>query len=378
MDPIGLSDTAESSKLMQPALAKAFNQVLTQGDFINGAAVSTFAQALGKYLRVASVIPCGNGTDALQIALMALNLPFGSEVIVPAFNYVAAMEAVALLGLVPVLADVLPDTFNLDPTSVIAKISAKTRAIIVVHLFGQCADLAALLQISRLHQLYLIEDNAQSLGAQYKSQNGSTFYAGTVGHIGTTSFFPTKMLGALGDGGAIFTNDLKMATSMQQIARHGQQQKYQYEQIGVNSRLDTLQAAFLSVKLKFLNNNIAQRQLRAQEYGNLLHRLPLVKIPGRADYSTHVFNQYVVQVPEVHRDKLRQYLQQHQIPTAVYYPTPLHVQPAYRYLNYHSGNFPVAETVCQKVVALPMHTALTLDQVQYIAQHIITYFETHS
>ena len=377
MNLIRLTDAAETSKLIQPALEKAFNQVLTQGDFINGAAVSFFAEALGKYLQVPAVIPCGNGTDALQIALMALSLPVGSEVIVPAFNYVSAMEAVALLGLVPVLADIHPGTFTLNPDSVTAKITAKTRAIIAVHLFGQCADLQALLEISRSHELYLLEDNAQSLGAQFRSHDGSALYAGTVGQIGTTSFFPTKMLGALGDGGAIFTNDLEVATTMQQIARHGQKQKYRYEQIGVNSRLDTLQAAFLSVKLQFLNNYITQRQFIAREYDNLLQSLSFLQVPQRASYSTHVFNQYVVQVPAAHRDQLRPYLQQHHIPTAVYYPVPMHQQPAYQYLGYKTQDFPVAEAVCEKVMALPMHTALTLDQVQYVASQIFKYFEVY-
>jgi len=226
--------------------------------------------------------------------------------------------------------------------------------------------------------LYLVEDNAQSLGAQFIYPTGTYCFAGTLGHMGTTSFFPNKTLGALGDGGAIFTNDAELATTMQQIARHGQKQKYQYERVGVNSRLDTLQAAFLEKKLNFLNYYIAQRQLIAQEYDTWLQNLSLLQIPQRASYSTHVFNQYVVQVPAAHRDHLRRYLHEHRIPTAVYYPTPLHQQPAYQYLGYKSHAFPVAEALCQKVVALPMHTALTLEQVQYIAGHISEYFKIYT
>ncbi|QNF34187.1 DegT/DnrJ/EryC1/StrS family aminotransferase [Adhaeribacter swui] len=378
MNPISLSDAQDTGKLLQTALESAFNEVLQSGDFINGAPVKTFAKALGNLVRVPEVITCGNGTDALQIALMALDLPPGSEVILPAFNYVSALEVVVLLGFVPVLADVLPDTFSLEPNSVKARFTAKTRAIIAVHLFGQCAGLGFLSEFCRQHQLYLIEDNAQSLGAQCLSSEGKSAYAGTVGHIGTTSFFPTKMLGALGDGGAIFTRDQKLATSMRQITRHGQSQKYTYARVGVNSRLDTLQAAFLLVKLNFLNFYISQRQAIAQQYDQLLQNNTFIQVPARSLESTHVFNQYVIQVPAGYRDSLRHYLHEQQIPTAVYYPSPLHTQPAYQHLGYQTGDFPVAEAICPKVIALPMHPALTLDQVQYITFHILKFFKNQT
>ncbi len=376
MNPIRLSDVPDSCALLKPDLEKALHLVLSQGNFIKGSQVSEFAQALSNYLQGPEVIPCGNGTDALQIALMALDLPPGSEVIVPVFNYVSAVEAVALLGLVPVFADVLPDTFNLDPVSVERKISYKTRAIIAVHLFGQCADLKALTDLARTHELYLIEDNAQSLGAQYLTNDGSRYFAGTIGHIGTTSFFPTKMLGALGDGGALFTKDEELATMIRQIASHGQSRKYTYERIGVNSRLDTLQAAFLLVKFKYLNSYIEQRQLLAQQYDDNLQSSNLIELPARANYSTHVFNQYVVQVPAEQRENLRAFLLRKQVPTAIYYATPLHHQPAYQYLGNFTGDFPVAETICQKVLALPMHPALTLEQINYVSACIMEFEES--
>ncbi|PSR52447.1 transcriptional regulator [Adhaeribacter arboris] len=375
MNPIRLSDVSDSCALLKPALENAFAQVLAEGNFIKGAPVAEFVHYLSEYLQGPQVIPCGNGTDALQIALMALDLPPGSEVIVPVFNYVSAVEAIALLGLVPVFADVLPGTFTIDPDSAAAKISYKTRAIIAVHLFGQCADLKALTELARKHDLFLMEDNAQSLGAQFVAANGFRYFAGTVGHIGTTSFFPTKMLGALGDGGALFTKDEDLATILRQIASHGQSRKYTYERIGVNSRLDTLQAAFLSIKLKYLNANIGQRQLLAQKYDQNLQESHFIQVPKRADYSTHVFNQYVVQVPAGHRNNLRAFLLQKQIPTAVYYATPLHLQPAYQYLGNFAGDFPVAENICQKVIALPLHPSLTLEQADYISSSIQEYVQ---
>ncbi|QMU28988.1 DegT/DnrJ/EryC1/StrS family aminotransferase [Adhaeribacter radiodurans] len=373
MHPIRFSDVSDSCTLLKPDLENAFAQVLTEGNFIKGTPVRDFAQELSKYLQGSEVIPCGNGTDALQIALMALDIPPGSEVIVPVFNYVSAAEAVALLGLVPVFADVLPDTFTLDPASVAAKISYKTRAIIVVHLFGQCADLKTLTLLAQKHDLFIVEDNAQSLGAEYIAADSTRYFAGTVAHIGTTSFFPTKMLGALGDGGALFTREEELATAIRQIASHGQSRKYTYERVGINSRLDTIQAAFLLVKLKYLDTYIEQRQLLAQEYDQHFQDSRLIQVPGRAAYSTHVFNHYVVQVPAEQRDNLRTYLLQKQIPTAVYYATPLHLQPAYYYLGNFYGDFPVAESLCQKVMALPLHPALTLEQVDYIISCIKEY-----
>ena len=350
-------------------------EVLESAAFIQGPPVAQFAAELGEYLGGAHVIPCANGTDALTLALMSLNLPAGAEIIIPAFTYVATLEAAALLGLRPVLADVCPDTFNLDPAAVEAALTPRTGAIIAVHLFGQCADLDALRTISAQHGVALIEDNAQAIGATFRFQNGETAFAGAVGDVGTTSFFPSKNLGGLGDGGALLTADASRAALLGQLANHGQSRKYHHQRIGLNSRLDTLQAALLRVKLRQLAHHTAARQAVAARYDAALATVLGLRIPARDPRSSHVFHQYTIQVDEAgRRDDLQNYLRRLGIPTMIYYPLPMHAQPAYAYLSYRAGQFPVAERLCGAVLSLPIHPLLTVEQQEYIISSVEAFF----
>ena len=365
--PIQLLDLAAEHALLQPALNEAVQEVLNSAAFIQGPAVGQFAAELGEYLGGAHVIPCANGTDALTLALMSLNLPAGAEIIVPAFTYVATLEAAALLGLRPVLADVFPDTFNLNPAAVEAALTPRTGAIIAVHLFGQCADLEALRTTAARHGVALIEDNAQAIGATFRFATGETAFAGAVGDVGTTSFFPSKNLGGLGDGGALLTRDAARAALLHQLANHGQSRKYHHQHIGLNSRLDTLQAALLRVKLQQLPANTAARQAVAARYDAALATVPGLAIPARDPRSSHVFHQYTIQLAETdRRDDLQNYLCRLGIPTMIYYPLPVHAQPAYAYLGYRLGQFPVAEQLCRAVLSLPIHPLLTSEQQDYI------------
>jgi UDP-2-acetamido-2-deoxy-ribo-hexuluronate aminotransferase len=365
--PIQLLDLAAEHAALQPALDEALREVMATAAFIQGPAVGQFAAELGEYLGGAHVIPCANGTDALTLALMSLELPAGAEVIVPAFTYVATLEAAALLGLRPVLVDVLPDTFNVDPAAVAAAITPRTGAIVAVHLFGQCADLEALRAISRQHGVALIEDNAQALGATFRFADGATAFAGAVGEIGTTSFFPSKNLGCLGDGGALLCRDADRAALLRQLANHGQSRKYHHQRIGLNSRLDTLQAALLRVKLRQLPALTAARQAVAARYDTALAGIPGLRIPARDPRSSHVFHQYTITLDEAgRRDELQHFLKSCGVPTMIYYPLPVQAQPAYAYLGYQMGQFPVAERLCQSVLSLPIHPLLTPEQQEYI------------
>ena len=369
--PIQLLDLAAEHALLQPALNEALREVLESAAFIQGPPVAHFASELGEYLGGAHVIPCANGTDALTLALLSLQLPAGAEVIVPAFTYVATLEAAALLGLKPVLADVRPDTFNLDPAAAEAAITPRTGAIIAVHLFGQCSDLEALRAIAVRHGVALIEDNAQAIGATFRFADGNTAFAGTVGEVGTTSFFPSKNLGCLGDGGALITADAARAALLHQLANHGQSRKYHHQHIGLNSRLDTLQAALLRVKLRQLPPNTAARQAVAARYDAALAAVPGLAVPARDPRSSHVFHQYTVQLAEPGwRDDLRNHLHRLGVPTMVYYPLPVHAQPAYAYLGYRAGQFPVAERLCGAVLSLPIHPLLTVEQVDYVTDAV--------
>jgi UDP-2-acetamido-2-deoxy-ribo-hexuluronate aminotransferase len=373
--PILLLDLAAEHAALQPALNDAMQEVLDSAAFIQGPAVGQFAAELGQYLGGAHVVPCANGTDALTLALMSLNLPAGAEVITPAFTYVATLEAAALLGLRPVLVDVLPDTFNIDPAAVEASITPRTGAIVVVHLFGQCADLEALQSISQRHGVALIEDNAQALGATFQFKNGEMAFAGAVGEVGTTSFFPSKNLGCLGDGGALLTHDATRAALLYQLANHGQSQKYYHQRIGLNSRLDTLQAAVLRVKLRQLPHNTAARQAVAARYDAALAAVPGPSIPARDTRSSHVFHQYTIQVEGVgRRDELQLFLRKCGVPTMIYYPLPVHAQPAYAYLGYRAGQFPVAEQLCGVVLSLPIHPLLTEEQQDYVIGCVRAFF----
>ena len=373
--PIQLLDLVAEHAALQPALNEAMREVLDTAAFIQGPAVGQFAAELGEYLGGAHVIPCANGTDALTLALMSLELPAGSEIIIPAFTYVATLEAAALLGLKPVLVDVRPDTFNIDPVAVEAAITPRTGAIMAVHLFGQCADLEALRMISTRYGVVLIEDNAQAIGAMFQFQSGETAFAGAVGAVGTTSFFPSKNLGALGDGGALLTRDADRAALLHQLANHGQSRKYHHQRIGLNSRLDTLQAALLRVKLRLLPANTAARQAVAARYDAALAGVPNIAVPARDPRSTHVFHQYTIQVEETgRRDELQLFLRKCGVPTMIYYPLPVHAQPAYAYLGYRAGQFPVAERLCGAVLSLPIHPLLTGEQQEYISGRVRAFF----
>ncbi len=377
LPPILLLDLAAEHAAYQSELDAAWHDTLRAAAFIQGPAVGEFAAELGAHLGGAHVVPCANGTDALTLALLSLALPPGTEVIVPAFTYVATLEAAALLGLRPVLVDVRPDTFNVDPAAVRAALTPRTGAVVAVHLFGQCADLEELTAICQSAGVALIEDNAQALGATFTFASGKTAYAGTVGQVGTTSFFPSKNLGCLGDGGALFTRDAARAALLRQLANHGQSQKYHHQRIGLNSRLDTLQAALLRVKLRHLPTAQAARQAVAARYDAALGGIAGLQIPTRDPRSSHVFHQYTLTVEgEGWRDALQQHLKQQGVPVAVYYPLPVHAQPAYQYLGCKAGDFPVAERLCGQVLSLPIHPGLTVAQVGYVAAAIQQFFRT--
>lgn len=360
---------------IKPQIDLAIAEVLQQSNFINGHQVKTFAQNLADYVKVKHVIPCANGTDALQIALMALDIKPGSEIILPVFTYVATAEVIGLLGLKPVFVDVEADTFNIDLSQIEAKITPNTAAVVPVHLFGQCADMEMLLALGEKYNIAVIEDAAQAIGASYTFKNGAVKQAGTIGTIGTTSFFPSKNLGCYGDGGALFTNNHELAIKIQTIANHGQKKKYYHEIIGVNSRLDTLQAAILNQKLNYLDTYVANRKKAAAFYDTALASIKYLSLPFRNNFSDHVFHQYTLKVLNGKRDLLKEYLAQHGIPTMVYYPVPLHQQNAYKAYNNKNESFPVSEELCRQVISLPMHTELTIEQLEYITSVIISFFE---
>jgi dTDP-4-amino-4,6-dideoxygalactose transaminase len=369
MKNIKMVDLHKQYLRIKPEIDKAIEGVLTSTAFIQGPQVNEFALALGKYVGTEHVVTCGNGTDALQIAMMALDLKPGDEVIVPAFTYVATAEVIALLGLSPVFVDVNENTFNIDTGVLDAAVTKKTRAIVPVHLYGQCADMEPILKIAREHQLHVIEDAAQALGSEYTFGDGSKKIAGTMGTIGTTSFFPSKNLGCYGDGGAIFTDDQDLAERIRMIANHGQKVKYHHDVIGVNSRLDTLQAAILKVKLRYLNGYTERRNDVADYYDKTISN-PLCGKPFRAKNSTHVYHQYTVKIPAGQRDQLQQYLSSQGIPTMIYYPLPLHLQTAYQTSRYPEGSFPVAEKLSKSVLSLPVHTEMEAAEMEFISSTI--------
>lgn len=346
-------------------------EVIDSAAFIKGAKVTSFAEHLEAYTGAKHVIPVGNGTDALQIALMALGLKPGDEVITPTFTFIATAEVVALLGLTPVVVDVEWETINMDVESVRRAITPRTKAIVPVHLFGQCANMEAIMALAREHNLFVVEDACQAIGAQYTFANGETRQAGTMGHIGCTSFFPSKNLGCYGDGGAIFTNDDALADKMRAIANHGCRVRYHHDEVGVNSRLDSIQAAVLDAKLPHLNEYIAARQRAATYYDEAFAGNDKLLIPGREPHSTHVFHQYTLRVLGADRDKLREQLAERGIPSMVYYPVPLHQQKAYRDARYKDGDFPVAERLASCVLSLPMHTELDEEQLAFITSNVL-------
>ncbi len=351
----------------------AIESVLLSSSFIQGPEVKEFAQALSAKNQNTHVIPCANGTDALQIAMMALDLKHGDELILPVHTYVATAEVIALLGLVPIFIDVDANTFNIDVDQIESKITPRTKAIVPVHLYGQCADMEPILRIAKDHNLFVIEDVAQALGAEYTFANGTVKNAGTMGIIGTTSFFPSKNLGAYGDGGAIFTNDSVLAEKMTMIASHGQKVKYHHDVIGINSRLDTLQAAILNVKLKYLHEYTHKRNEAANFYDNELTSCTFLEIPTRAKYSTHVFHQYTLKAEGINRDDFKKYLEGKGIPSMIYYPVPLHLQKAYQRPGFGIGSFPVTEQLSKTVISLPIHTEMTSEELVYICQTVKEY-----
>ena len=349
----------------------AMQRVIDNCAFINGPQVKTFSAHLAEYLRIPYVIPCGNGTDALQIALMALELRPGDEVILPAFTYIAAAEVVALLGLTPVLVDVDPHTFNLDPQKIEAAVSEQTKAIIAVHLFGQSCEMETIMALADAYHLYVIEDNAQSIGAEYTFPDGRVQKAGTIGHIGITSFFPSKPLACYGDGGALMTSDEALATRIRMIANHGQECKYHHKRIGCNSRLDTLQAAILDVKLKHITAFTEARRKVAAHYDEALAACEQFVLPARSPFSTHVYHQYTIQVKDGNRDALQDLLKERGIPSMVYYPLPVHHQEAYGSVSRISGSLDVATRLCESVLSLPIHTEMSAEQQQYITETLV-------
>ena len=346
-------------------------EVLKTTTFINGPLVDQFKCELGTYLKAKFVVACGNGTDALQIALMALDLEKGDEVIIPSFTYVATAEVISLLGLKAILVDVDPLTFNINIENIEPCITKKTKAIIVVHLFGQAADIEPIIEFSKKNKLYVIEDNAQSLGCEYEMEiDRIKIKTGMIGDIGCTSFFPSKNLGAFGDGGAIYTNNEKLGRKMEMIANHGQSKKYYHDIVGCNSRLDSIQAAILIPKLKKIDEYNSRRQQAAKYYDCGLSHLSSIILPYRNKKSSHVFHQYTLRITNGKRDELKAYLDSIQIPNAIYYPVPLYEQKAYKAFKGNVNHLAVTEILCKEVLSLPMHTELNNEMLDYIINHV--------
>jgi dTDP-4-amino-4,6-dideoxygalactose transaminase len=371
MRKIQMVDLQSQYAKIKQDIDAGIQEVIDTAAFVKGQKVSDFQAHLEAYTGAKHVINVGNGTDALQIALMALGLKPGDEVITPTFTFIATAEVVALLGLTPVVVDVNWDTMNMDIDSVRRAITPRTKAIVPVHLFGQCADMEALMQLAEEHHLFIVEDACQAIGAKYTFSNGETKQAGTIGHIGCTSFFPSKNLGCYGDGGAIFTNDDELAAKMRAIANHGMVIRYHHDMIGVNSRLDSIQAAVLDAKLPHLDEYIAARQRAAAFYDKAFRDNDKLLVPGRDAHSTHVFHQYTLRVVGADRDALREGLAQRGIPAMIYYPVPLHQQKAYLDPRYKDGDFPVAEKLAACVLSLPMHTELDIEQLEYITSNVL-------
>ena len=351
-------------------------KVIDNTSFINGPKVNEFSENLSKYLRGVNVVPCANGTDALQIALMALDLKPDDEVILPVHTYVATAEVIALLQLKPVFVDVHPDFFTIDITQVENKITEKTKAIVPVHLYGQCADMELILEIANKYDLFVIEDTAQAIGAVFTFSDGRECVAGTMGNIGTTSFFPSKNLGCFGDGGAIFTNDDHYAEKLRSIVNHGMKVRYYHDNVGVNSRLDSIQAAILNIKIKYLDLYNQARIEAANYYDDAFLNHPNIEIPYRVSYSSHTFHQYTLKTNGIDRNKLKDELAKEKVPAMIYYPVPLHLQKAYKDARYKDGDFPITESLSKSVISLPMHTELDKKQQDFIINKFLKKIET--
>ena len=375
MNEIRMVDLKSQYQKIKNEIDLSISNVIDNTEFISGPQVKAFQQQLEDYLKVKHVIPVANGTDALQIALMALGLKQGDEVITSNFTFIATLEVIALLGLKPVIVDVDPQTFNISIEGIKKAITPKTKAIIPVHIFGQCSDMENIMNIARASNLFVVEDCAQATGAVYKFSDGRSSFAGTIGDLGTTSFFPSKNLGCFGDGGAILTNNDNLAQMCRSFANHGMKVRYYHDHVGVNSRLDSIQAAILSVKLKHLNEYNEARQKAASYYDQAFAGQAKIRIPARNPKSSHIFHQYTLVLSGVDREELKKYLQNKGIPAMIYYPVPLHLQNAYQYLGYKEGDFPITEQLCKSVISLPMHTELNDEQLNYITSSFFEFFK---
>jgi len=375
MEKIRMVDLKRQYEKIQDEIDNAVLDVVRSTQYINGPDVKQFQQELEEYLDVKHVIPCANCTDALQVAIMSLDLKPGDEVITTSFTFVATVEVISLLGLTPVLVDVYEDTFNINPMEICRMITGRTKAIIPVHLFGQSANMDEIMTIAKNHNLYVIEDNAQAIGADYIYSKKRRKKAGTIGHIGCTSFFPSKNLGCYGDGGAIFTNNQNLAEKMRNIVNHGMTTRYYHNYVGVNSRLDSIQAAILRIKLKYLDQYTKLRRQAADYYDKAFEGNENLIIPARSSFSTHVFHQYTLKTRNIDRDKLKEYLDSKNIPAMIYYPVPMHLQEPYKSFRYRQkeGDLPVTESLSKSVISLPMHTELDKEQQDHIISHVLDF-----
>ena len=376
MRKIQMVDLQTQYQFIKPEVDKGMQEVLSSAQFINGPAVKSFQASLEAYLGVKHVIPCANGTDALQVAMMGLGLKPGDEVITADFTFAATVEVIALLGLTPVLVDVHPDNFNIDPEAIEKAITPKTKAIVPVHLFGQAADMDRIMEIAVKHNVFVVEDNAQGIGSTYTNKKGMKVKTGGIGHVASTSFFPSKNLGCYGDGGAIFTNDDDLAHTIRGIVNHGMYTRYHHDVVGVNSRLDSLQAVVLNEKLKLLDVYNERRKWAAIRYTQLLQGHSNINTPVTSgDCDSHVYHQYTLRIINADRDSLVKYLQEHQIPCGVYYPIPLHLQKAYVDTRYKEENFEITNQLIHEVISLPMHSELDEEQIQFICKTILTFLD---
>ena len=375
MRKIQMVDLISQYEKIKPAIDEAIFSVIQNAQFINGPEVTGFQSEFESYLGIKHVIPCANGTDALQIAMMSLGLKPGDEIITPSFTYIATTEVMALLGLTPIFVDVDPHTFCLDPSKIEAAITKNTKAIVPVHLYGQAADMNKIMAIAEKHKLFVIEDNAQAIGSDYHLDNGSVVKTGTIGHIGCTSFFPSKNLGCYGDGGAMCTNDDALAEKIRMIANHGQSKRYYHDTVGCNSRLDSIQAAVLRIKLRQLDNYIDARRNVADYYDGVLGSIKGVSIPYRAHDSKHVFHQYTIKLEGINRNGLNEYLASKEIPSMIYYPVPAHRQKMFAHFGSDATNLPVTDELTSIVISLPIHTEMQDEQLELITSEIIEYIQ---
>lgn len=371
---IQMVDLKSQYQKIKNEIDKGIQNCIDNTEFINGTAVRDFQSDLEKYLGVKYVIPCANGTDALQIAMMALGLQPGDEVICPAFTYVATAEVIGLLGLKPIMVDVNPDSFCIDVDTLEKFVTPKTKAIVPVHLYGQSADMEKLLKFAEKHRLYVVEDNAQAIGSDYYFSDGSTQKTGTIGHIGCTSFFPSKNLGCYGDGGALMTNSDELAKKIKMIANHGQEKKYYHKVLGCNSRLDTIQAEILKVKLRYLDQYSEARNKMASFYDENLKDIAAIEVPKRVAYSNHVFHQYTLKIKNEKRDALQKHLLEKGIPSMIYYPLPLYKQEAFSQYVDEDFSLPVTEELCSQVLSLPIHTEYNQEVLDFIVSEIKSFF----